>query len=107
MIAFIVGLLFGLSLVISGMSKRSKVVGFLTINKNWDPSLAFVLAAAVGGNLLTFHFILKKKQPLLAPNFEIPKNNKIDSKLITGAALFGAVKFNKYSKTYNNFRDGD
>jgi uncharacterized membrane protein YedE/YeeE len=54
---FVVGCLFGLGLVISGMCRVSKVLGFLTFDKNWDPSLAFVMGVGVGMNMFTFRYI--------------------------------------------------
>jgi uncharacterized membrane protein YedE/YeeE len=53
-ISVLVGLIFGAGLAVSGMLRRSKIIGFLTLNRNWDPALMFVLAAAVCTNLLTF-----------------------------------------------------
>lgn len=72
------------------MCRRSKVVHFLTLNSDWDPALIFVMASAVGINLLTFRYILNKKEkPVYCDSFSIPKNNKIDWKLVIGAAIFG------------------
>lgn len=90
------GIIFGLGLIVSGMSKRSKVVGFLTLNSDWDPSLAFVMVGAIAFNLIAFRFILRRSKPVLAYKFEIPKNAAIDLRLIVGASIFGIVsrKFN-------------
>lgn len=57
LIAFVTGVIFATGLIVSGMIKREKVIGFLTIGDNWDPSLAVVLCAAVLPNILTFYFI--------------------------------------------------
>ena len=86
---FLSGLLFGLGLVVSGMVNPAKVVGFLDLSGNWDPSLILVMG---GGLLITvpaFHIILKNSQPLFEPNFFLPTLDVIDSKLIIGAILFG------------------
>jgi len=88
------------------MTKRSMVIGFLTVNKDWDPTLGFVFLAAVGGNCLTFFLILKRYSPICASSFEVPIENEIDSKLILGAALFGAVSFNKCLKSIKNIGMG-
>lgn len=72
------------------MLRRSKVTGFLTMDKNWDPSLFFVLAAAVTGNIFTFYYIIKmRKTPMLGGSLSFPPD-KVDGKLISGAAMFGA-----------------
>jgi hypothetical protein len=75
LISFIVGIIFTLGLGFSGMLRRSKIMGFLTLNSNWDPTLLFVLGAAVGGNIATFHYILNiKKTPILAEKMSVPTN---------------------------------
>jgi len=88
-ISFIVGLLFGVGLLISGMGRRSKIIGFLTLNSNWDPSLMFVMVGAVMTNFVTFHYILQHSTPMYGTKFDIPQNKVVDSKLVAGAALFG------------------
>ncbi|EAS05352.2 YeeE/YedE family protein (macronuclear) [Tetrahymena thermophila SB210] len=88
-VSFITGVIFASGLVVSGMIKREKVLGFLAIGENWDPSLAIVMAAAAIPNALAFHFILQQEKPVYSQVFEVPQNNKIDLKLIAGAILFG------------------
>ncbi len=83
------GFLFGLGLAISGMTNPAKVVGFLDIAGDWDPSLILVMVAGLGVSVPSFHFILKQKQPLFKKQFFLPTRNDLDGKLITGAALFG------------------
>jgi len=83
------GFLFGLGLAISGMTNPAKVVGFLDIAGDWDPSLILVMVAGLGVTVPSFHFILKQKQPLFTKQFFLPTRNDLDGKLITGAALFG------------------
>ncbi|CAD8165109.1 unnamed protein product [Paramecium octaurelia] len=85
-ISSVVGLVFGSGLVISGMAKRSKILGFLTFNKSWDPSLMFVMLGAVSLNLITFNLLDK---PILAEKWDLPTNKKIDFKLLLGASIFG------------------
>ncbi len=86
----ITAILFALGLIISGMNKRSKILGFLILNENWDVSLLLVLCAAVGLNLMTFYFIIKKRgKTFFGEKLEIPSNNTIDKKLILGGVLFG------------------
>ena len=88
--ALICGFLFGLGLAISEMVNPAKVLGFLDVTGNWDPSLIFVMAAGLAVTLLTFRFILKQPRPLFESQFHLPSQSKtIDRQLITGAAIFG------------------
>lgn len=82
------GLLFGLGLLISGMCSRNKILAFLTLNQNWDPSLMLVMATAVGINLLTFQLTIKRGKPLIGVNLDLPDTN-IETGVYTGAAMFG------------------
>ena len=83
------GLLFGLGLVISGMADPAKVQNFLDLAGIWDPSLAFVMAAAVATAFLGFRWVLRRPAPLLAPRFRLPTAKEIDARLLLGAAVFG------------------
>ena len=88
--SLISGIIFGLGLTISGMLNPSKVLGFLNIFEDWDPSLMFVMVGAI----LIFsplHFVFKKKsKPIFAKVFTFPSKKDIDKNLIIGASLFGA-----------------
>ena len=83
------GLLFGLGLGISEMINPQKVLNFLDVSGNWDPSLLFVLGAGLAVTLLSFRVILRMDKPLLSSEFSFPANTQIDIKLIIGAILFG------------------
>lgn len=83
------GALFGLGLAISQMAIPAKVLGFLDITGNWDPSLLFVLGGAVGVTAIAFRFILRMPRPVFDTAFEEPTRGRIDGRLIGGAALFG------------------
>lgn len=83
------GFLFGLGLAISGMTNPAKVVGFLDIAGDWDPSLILVMVAGLGITVPSFHFILKQKQPLFSKQFFLPTRKDLDGKLLAGSALFG------------------
>ncbi len=85
----IAGLLFGAGLCISGMTWPAKVTGFLDFAGAWDPSLAFVMAGAVGTYAIASRIIRRRGAPLLAESFEPRVNNRIDARLIVGAGLFG------------------
>ena len=84
------GLLFGLGLAISQMVNPAKVIGFLDIAGNWDPSLIFVMAGAIAVAFVFFRLILKSPAPKFSPTFHVPNITSIDKTLIIGAGLFGA-----------------
>lgn len=87
--AFASGLLFGLGLIVSQMVNPAKVLGFLDIFGNWDPSLAFVMGGAVVVSALGTLVAKRRGVPVLAPRLEIPNRRDLDPRLIGGAALFG------------------
>jgi len=88
-ISLLVGIIFGVGLIIAEMTNPSKIIGFLTFGENWDPSLLFVMASAVFISSFTFNFIKQNNKTLLNLDFEIPKRTDIDLSLIAGASLFG------------------
>lgn len=83
------GLLFGVGLVISGMSNPAKVLNFLDVLGHWDPSLAFVMGGAVLTTLVGYPLIQRRDKPVLALRFELPTRQDIDQPLVLGAVLFG------------------
>lgn len=87
--AFGCGLLFGIGLALSGMTRPQKVLGFLDVTGKWDGSLLFVLGGAVVTAMIAFRPILKRNAPLLGERLELPKEAPVDLKLIVGAAMFG------------------
>ena len=88
-ISLISGLVFGLGLIISGMSNPARVLNFLDWSQRWDPTLALVMGGAIAVALPGFYWVRKRQKPLFTEEFEIPQNHKIDAKLIIGAGLFG------------------
>ncbi|WP_119395774.1 YeeE/YedE family protein [Salinibius halmophilus] len=91
LVALLSGLLFGLGLSVSRMIDPAKVVGFLDIFGDWDPSLAFVMGGALLVSMPATQIILKRRQkPVLDKEFYVPTNKKIDKNLAVGAVLFGA-----------------
>ena len=86
---FCAGLLFALGLGISGMTDANKVIGFLNVAGQWDPSLAFVMVGAIGVHMATFHRITKRPAPMFGDLFLIPTTQDINARLVGGAALFG------------------
>ena len=90
LVALISGLLFGLGMVISGMADPVKVIGFLDVSGNWDPSLMFVMGGALFVFMPAYFLLIKSKtKPLNAETFCLSTNKKIDTKLLSGAAIFG------------------
>lgn len=86
---FLSALLFGLGLGVSGMTDANKVIGFLDVLGQWDPSLAFVMVGAIGAHMATYRWVIGRPRPLFAENFQVPAVATIDRRLIVGAALFG------------------
>jgi hypothetical protein len=87
--AFGAGLVFGIGLWVSEMANPKKVLDFLDVAGNWDPSLALVMAGAVAVTLVAFRPTLKRVKPFLARRFVIPERNDIDLPLLLGSAIFG------------------
>jgi len=83
------GLIFGLGLVIGGMTNPAKILNFLDITGTWDPSLAFVLGGAVVTTAIGYQLVFMRSKPLIGENFEVPTTSQIDKKLILGSFIFG------------------
>lgn len=88
-VSFLAGVLFGLGLAVSQMTNPMKVLAFLDILGNWDPSLALVMAGAVGVAAIGFAQAKKRASPVLENEFQIPEARDLDMPLVLGAALFG------------------
>lgn len=86
---FIAGLLFGAGLTVSQMVNPDKVISFLDLAGDWDPSLAFVMGGALIVTFIGYKLILKNAAPFFEKKFRLPTRKDIDSPLIIGAALFG------------------
>ena len=83
------GLLFGLGLLISGMSNPARVLNFLDLSANWDATLAFVMGGAILVAAPGMVWVRKRNKPMFANKFDIPSSKTIDAKLILGSAAFG------------------
>ncbi|MCB8839909.1 DUF6691 family protein [Aurantimonas sp. VKM B-3413] len=83
------GLLFGVGLVIAGMSDPAKVINFLDVFGTWDPSLAFVMGGAAITTFIGYRLVWRSKKPLLLADFQVPRRSDIDRDLLSGAAIFG------------------
>lgn len=88
--AFLSGLLFALGLGISGMTRPSKVIGFLDVSGAWDPSLQFVMIGAIAVYALAFRLVMRRRAPIAAATFHVPPKRPLDRRLAVGAVLFGA-----------------
>jgi uncharacterized protein len=88
-ISAIAGLVFGLGLIISGMSDPAKVQNFLDVFGTWDPSLAFVMVGAIAVTFTGYRIAFGRGRPLIADGFSLPTKTAIDAPLVAGAALFG------------------
>ena len=89
LLAFAAGLLFGLGLIVSGMANPAKVLGFLNLAGNWDPSLAFVMGGAIFVGVFGFALARRRGVTWFGRPIGLPTNRQIDGRLIGGAALFG------------------
>jgi uncharacterized membrane protein YedE/YeeE len=87
---FIVGLVFGLGLLLSGMTDPGKVLGFLDLFGQWDPSLAFVMGGAILVGFFAFALAKKRTTNFLGGALSLPTSNVIDKRLVIGGLLFGA-----------------
>ena len=83
------GIIFGIGLIISGMTNPEKVIGFLSITDNWDPSLMFVMGGAIIFSAPFMFLFRNKKTSLLGQELQIPSRKDLDKNLIIGSSLFG------------------
>ena len=90
LMAFITGLIFGLGLILSGMTNPSKVIGFLDITGAWNPSLLFVMGGAILIASIAFHFTKTRPKALLGDVIRLPTARQIDNRLVLGGLTFGA-----------------
>ena len=87
---FAVGLVFGLGLMLAGMTNPGKVIGFLDLAGAWDPSLAFVMGGAIAVGFFAFALAKKRTTNLFGGALHLPTSRDIDRPLVIGALLFGA-----------------
>lgn len=90
LMALILGLIFGLGLIISGMTNPSKVIGFLDIFGRWDPSLALVMVGAISIAFVGFRYSAKQSRSVFGYDISLPTKSQPDRKLIIGSLVFGA-----------------
>ncbi|MGP1274727.1 MAG: DUF6691 family protein [Caulobacterales bacterium] len=87
--ALAAGLVFGLGLVVSGMVNPAKVLNFLDIAGQWDPSLAFVMMGAAATVFVGYRLVLRRSGPFFAERFSLPTATRLDARLVGGAIMFG------------------
>lgn len=88
-LSFGAGILFAVGLIVSQMVNPAKVLNFLDIAGEWDPTLAFVMGGAVLVTMPAFRFVLKRPHPIFGSKFYLPTRRDIDVRLLAGAVLFG------------------
>ena len=86
---FLIGFLFGVGLIVSGMTQPQKVISFLDVFGTWDPSLAYVMGSALLVAHLGFRYVLDLPSPVYDNHFRLPRKTVIDLRLVTGAGFFG------------------
>jgi uncharacterized membrane protein YedE/YeeE len=86
---FLIGLIFGLGLILSGMSNPSKVLGFLDLSGLWDPSLAFVMGGAIVVGIIAFALARKRTTTFFGGALKLPTSTDIDKRLVIGSLTFG------------------
>jgi len=89
-IEFLVGLVFGWGLLLSGMTDPGKVQGFLDLFGHWDPSLALVMGGAIAVGIFAFALARRRTSAILGGPIRLPASNEIDRRLIAGSLIFGA-----------------
>lgn len=88
-IAFLCGLLFGVGLLLAGMADPTKVLGFLDLAGQWDPSLALVMAGAIGAAFVPFSWARRQSRNLLGGAMQLPQARDLDRRLVLGSLVFG------------------
>jgi uncharacterized protein len=86
---FLIGIIFGTGIALSGMANPAKVLNFFDIAGSWDPSLAFVMGGALLVTFIGYRLVLPRKAPLFDSSFHLPTSKLIDARLVGGAAIFG------------------
>ncbi len=89
LVALASGVLFGVGLVLGGMTLPEKVKGFLDFGGAWDPTLIFVMGGAVGVHAVAYRWLRKRATPVFSDRFRLPTRKEIDVRLVLGAAIFG------------------
>lgn len=89
LVSLLVGLLFGIGLIVSGMANPAKVLGFLDLGGAWDPSLAFVMGGAIAVGAIAFAFARRRTVSFLGLQMRLPGATQLDRRLVLGGLTFG------------------
>ena len=87
--AFVAGLVFGLGLIVAGMANPEKILNFLDLAGNWDPSLLFVMVGAIAVGMVAFAVAASRASSVLGLPMQLPTTRTIDARLVGGSLLFG------------------
>lgn len=88
-VTYLIGLVFGVGISISGMSDPAKVLNFFDLFGTWDPSLVFVMGGAVVTTFVGYKLVFGRSAPIIEERFALPTNRSLDARLIGGSAVFG------------------
>lgn len=86
---YLIGLIFGVGISISGMANPAKVLNFFDIAGTWDPSLIFVMGGALLTTFIGYKIVFGRSAPVFESGFNVPSNRRLDARLIGGSAIFG------------------
>lgn len=89
LVAFLSGGLFGIGLLVSGMTDTRKVIGWLDIFGNWDPTLAFVMGGAIIPMSIAWIIVSRRSAPVLGGTYPAPPEPRLGRPLVVGSVLFG------------------
>lgn len=87
--AYLIGLVFGAGIALSGMANPAKVLNFFDVAGSWDPSLIFVMGGALITTFIGYRLVFGRAAPLFESSFQVPTNRTIDTRLLGGSAIFG------------------
>ena len=87
--SYLIGLIFGIGILISGMANSAKVLNFFDVAGNWDPSLIFVMGSALVVTFIGYRIVLRRPAPIIDTKFHLPNNPHIDARLLGNTAVFG------------------
>lgn len=89
LVSLLVGFLFSLGLGLAGMTQPEKIINFLNVFGDWDPSLIFVMVGGIAVHFVTYRWIRRRSSPLLTTKWHIPNKKEVTSSLVIGSLLFG------------------
>ncbi len=88
-VIYLIGVIFGTGIVLSGMANPAKVINFFDVAGSWDPSLAFVMGGALVVTAVGYRIVFGRERPIFEGRFVLPTARNLDARLIGGSAVFG------------------